>query len=74
MKSISLTSTDGGLDGLTDAIFNEVLKVSHRGGGTVGLYSNGTYRRVATRDEARDLDVFGTWGLRFIQGLASQLP
>ena len=73
VQTISLTSIDG-LDGLIDATFNEVLKVSHRGGGTVGLYGNGTYQRVATSDEARDLDVVGTWGLTFVQRLASQLP
>jgi hypothetical protein len=73
VRSINLTS-DHGLEGLADYTFNEVLKVSHRGGGTVGLYVNGLYTRVATHDEARDLDVLGTWGLTFIQRLASQLP
>lgn len=73
VQSIGATGTDG-LGGLTDSPFDDVLKVSHRGGGAVGLYGNGTYRRDATTDEARTLDVFGTWGLTFIQRLASQLP
>lgn len=73
VRSINLTS-DRGLEGQADSTFNEVLMVSHRGGGTVGLYGNGLYKRVATRDEARDLDVSGTWGLTFIQRLASRLP
>lgn len=44
--------------------------VSHRMGGTVGLYRDGRMVRTATADEARDLPVIGTWGFAYIVGVA----
>ncbi|MGW1345755.1 hypothetical protein ACWCOV_32230 [Kribbella sp. NPDC002412] len=47
--------------------------VSHRVGGTVGLYRDGRMVRVATADEARDLPIIGTWGLRYIAEMAERV-
>ena len=42
-------------------------------GGTVGLYRDGRMGRVATVDEARELPIIGTWGFRYIVGLAERV-
>jgi len=47
-------------------------QVSHRGGGTVGLYEGGQRLRPATADESRTLPVMSVWGRRFIQVLAEK--
>jgi hypothetical protein len=47
--------------------------VSHRMGGTVGLYRDGRMVRVATADEARDLPIIGTWGFSYIVGMAERV-
>ena len=73
VRCIEMTSGGIGLTGVTDLVLNDVLMVSHRGGGSVGLYSSGCLVREATREEARSLPVYGTWGLTFIQRLASAL-
>jgi hypothetical protein len=44
--------------------------VSHRMGGTVGLYRDGRMVRAATAGEARDFPVIGTWGFDYIVGAA----
>ena len=74
VKSVSLTSGEIGFAGAIDLALNEVPKVTHRGGGEVGYYVNGRRLRAATRDEARSMPVYGTWGLVFIERLASLLP
>lgn len=73
VRCIEMTSAGVGLAGIIDIPLGDVLMVSHRGGGSVGLYSNGCLVREATREEARSLPVYGTWGLTFIQRLASAL-
>ncbi|GAA1580932.1 immunity 26/phosphotriesterase HocA family protein [Kribbella hippodromi] len=50
-----------------------LLAVSHRMGGTVGLYRAGRMLRLATADEARDLPVIGTWGGGFIAAIADRV-
>lgn len=47
--------------------------VSHRMGGTIGLYRDGRMVRAATEDEARALPVIGTWGFRFIVSMAERV-
>lgn len=48
-----------------------VREVTHRGGGAVWLYEGATHLRPATRDEARDLPVQGTWGFKVVSVLAA---
>ncbi|MFI7059369.1 hypothetical protein ACIBL3_00120 [Kribbella sp. NPDC050124] len=47
--------------------------VSHRVGGTVGLYCDGRMVGTATADEARDLPVIGTWGFGYIVAVAERV-
>ncbi len=47
--------------------------VSHRLGGTVGLYQEGRMVRAATPAEARDLPVIGTWGFTYVVRLAEHV-
>jgi hypothetical protein len=47
--------------------------VSHRMGGTVGLYRDGRMVGVATADEARDLPIIGTWGFTYIVAIAERV-
>jgi hypothetical protein len=50
-----------------------ILKVSHRGGGSVDLFTNGRTTGRATPDQARSLPVTGTWGLDFLWNLAERV-
>ena len=73
VRCIQMTSDGIGLTGVADIPLNDVLMVSHRGGGSVGLYSNGAWYEKQLATEARSLPVSGTWGLTFIQRLATAL-
>lgn len=71
VRSIDLTSGGEGLLGQMDIAWVAIPKVSHRAGGTVGYYENGTLLRSATPFEARTLPVLGAWGLTFIASAAN---
>lgn len=50
-----------------------IQKVSHRAGGSVGLFTNGHATGQATDEQARFLPVMSTWGLNFLWNLAEQV-
>jgi hypothetical protein len=50
-----------------------ILKVSHRAGGSVGLFTNGRAAGRATPEQARSLPVMGTWGLDFLWNIAERV-
>lgn len=73
VRSIDLTSGEVGIVGRLGKPLNSIAKVSHRFGGTVAVYVNGEFSRAASKDEAREMDVFGTWGLVYIRARAAHV-
>ncbi|GAA3552309.1 immunity 26/phosphotriesterase HocA family protein [Microlunatus spumicola] len=71
VTSIELTSAGRGIVGRLVTVPSGLAYLSHRAGPGVQVLINGRPDHAASAEEREQLEVWGTWGLTYVQGLAN---
>ena len=71
---VKMVALDGGqITGRIDRPLNQIRTLSHRMGGTVWVYTNGTQTAPATDSERTELPIMSGWGFQFARVLSERV-